>query len=120
MLPPRVLELVPESESTNDVPASSPTVFFAFGHHVQQELVAPTALPAPPLVPAEALMLPPSPRVPQLSLVEGEPQRSSERPTVRVGRGRGAKVVRLLRPSRPPPPSMPPPPPGSAPIRKAA
>jgi len=124
MLPPRVLELVFESSeslSDGDAPASAPTLFVATSAHLHADLVAPTALPAPPRMPSDAVQVPPPPRMPYLSLVESVPARPSSRPTVRVGSNRSQKVVRVLRhtPSRPPPPSLPPPP-GSAPIRKAA
>ena len=127
MLPPRVLELVLDSSESfdfgdGDAPASAPTMFVAADAHLRAELVAPTALPAPPRMPSEtvAVQVPPPPRMPPLlSLCEPLEARPSTRPTVRVGSNRSQKLARFRRPSRPPPPSMPPPP-GSAPIRRAA
>ena len=127
MLPPRVLELVLDSSEyldlgDGDAPASAPTMFVAADAHLRAELVAPTALPAPPRMPSDtvAVHVPPPPRMPpMLSLVEPVATRPSSRPTVRVGSNRSQKLARVRRPSRPPPPSMPPPP-GSAPVRKAA
>lgn len=87
-------------------PASAPTILVEV-----DEPIVPTALPAPPLVPAIALegwRPPPPSRVPTVrpSLVQHS-ERISRRPTVRVVAMRSRE---LTRPSRcPEPPTMPPP-----------
>lgn len=105
-------------------PSSAPTMYLDLS--LPLDLGTPTALPAPPLVPALSTFEPQIPehaiplyhrRRPALQVVSTTLHASpSARPTKRMAAGTRLRLVDGMRPSTPP--SFPPP--GSAPIKRAA